>query len=256
MSKLENNKGHKLKYSKIFLYTTLLISFHLTGCGDKAAQPNDTKSIKIEITAPNETKSDPKSKDKSKGLNVISGIKIGDPINRIDIVFGIDTSTEKWEEITPGIYNLFIIREFYGERNTLHIHIFKNKANTIKAIACGLRFPDQTHYGNGGTVGEIFFTMNRSKCDGEIVKLFSPVFSPQSILSETNINQNFGEPLNVKKLEPKPFFLTFPKEEEMKILEYKNTFLYTHLDRVLGMAIFDDDFKKSWIDKIEAGFIK
>jgi hypothetical protein len=242
--------------SKIFLLITALISFNITGCGDKSSQPNDTKSIKIEITTPNEAKSVSKSKDIHKGINAISGIKIGDPINRIDIVFGIDTSTEKWEELIPGIYNLFIIRRFAGERDDLYIHILKSKANTIKAIACGLPFPDKTHYGNGGAVGEIFFTMNRSKCDGEIVKLFSPVFSPQSMLSETNVNQNFGDPLNVKKLQPKPFFLSFPNEEEMKILEYKNTFLYTHLDRVLGLAIFDDEIKKLWIEKLEAGLIK
>lgn len=224
------------------------------GCGEKSSPPNDSKSVKIEITVPNESKGEPKSKETSKGLKEIGGIRLGDPINRIDIVFGIDTSAEKWHEFTPGIYHLITSGKFDDE--LYEIHIIKNRENKIKAIACGLMIPGRRLYDNGGAAGEVFFTMNRSKCDGGIVKLFSPIFSSQSMFSETNASQNFGEPLSVKKLEPKPFYIGFPDEEKMRRLEYQNTILYTHLDRVLGMAIFDNDIKKMWIEKIEAGLIK
>jgi hypothetical protein len=254
MSRLESDKGDKLNLSTIFLYSALLIPLCLIGCGDKSSPPNESKSLKIEITAPNESRDEPKSKGTSKGLNAIGGIKAGDPINRIDIVFGIDTLSEKWHEFTPGIYHLLTTREFDGE--LYEIHIIKNKENKIKAIACGLMTPGRRLYEMGGAAGEAFFAMNRSKCDGEIVKLFSPVFSSQLFSHDKNVTQNFGEPLTVKQLKPKPFYIGFPDEEKMRRLEYQNTFLYTHLDRVHGMAIFDDDIKKIWIEKIESGLIK
>lgn len=256
MSKFEIKKGYKLDPPKFFLLITLLISFHLTGCDEKSSQPNDTKSIKIEITAPNEEKSITKSKDINKGINAISGIKIGDPINRIDIVFGIDTLSEKWHQITPEIYHLLTGGKF--DDKYYDIHIFKNNENKIKAIACGLMFTDLKLFENGGVTGEAFFSMNRSKCDGEIVKLFSPIVSSQSIFHDKSITQIFGEPLSVKQLEPNPFYINIgvPDKEKVRRLEYQNTIFYNYLDRVHGMAIFDDDIKKLWIEKIEAGLIK
>ena len=254
MNKLKSDKGDKLNTSKFFWSAALPISFCLTGCSDKLSQPNDSKSVKIEITVPNESKGEPKSKDTIKGLSAIGSIKVGDPINRIDIIFGINTSIEKWEEFTPVIYHLLIFKEI--DDKYYEIHINSNKENTIKAIACGLYTPSKQLYANGGAAGEVFFALNRSMCDGEIVKLFSPVFSTQSIFSDTNINKIWGDPLKVKKLKPNPFALSTNMEEEIRILEYQNTFLYTHLDRVIGMAIFDDDIKKLWIEKIEGGLIK
>jgi hypothetical protein len=216
---------------------------------------NDTKSIKASITTSNEVKSESK---KISGLTAIGGIKIGDPINRLDIVFGIDTG-DRWREFTQGIYQLtdFGWTDNHLSRHSADVQIFKGKNNTIKAIVCSLRYDRDSSmlFSSGGAVGEGVFYTNPSKCDGDIVKLFSPIYTSPSLPGYETVSKILGNPLSVNKMgENRPFEISF-RAPEIRRLEYKNTYLYTQFDRVIGMAIFDDEVKELH-EKIEAGLIK
>ncbi len=280
ISESESDKEDKLNPNKIFWYSALLIPFCLIGCGDKAPQPNDTKSIKIEITAPNEAKIEPKSKDKSKELNAISGIKIEDPIDRIDLILGVNASDPiNWDDLSSEYKAVRDFKRVYfslgvgGEKGRKSITEFiaiKSKTGKISAFSCVLLFFDHSdHQEANGDLGEVYFySINPSPCQSGKIRLYKPIFGEAfgevSGVKESNIQQLLGDPEQTRKIgEADALLLGRGKMESflnhhtksIRKIKYGNSYIYVLRDRVIGMAIFDNDIKELY-EKIEAGLIK
>lgn len=263
---------------KNFWHSALLVPFCLAGCGEKAPQMNDTKSIKTEIIASNEVKSDSKRKNNNNGLNEVGRIKIGDPIDRIDIILGINASDPiNWIDLSLE-YNAIkdFERGFFplrGEREAKSATQFiaiKSKTGKIRAISCHLRFfDDSEHQYLNGEMGEVYFySINPSPCHSGKIRLYKPIFGEAFGeafgVKESNIQQLLGDPEETKKIGEADALLlgwglmgTYSNHHTKSIrkIKYGNSYIYVFKDRVIGIVVFDEYVKEIY-ERIEAGAIK
>jgi hypothetical protein len=246
---------------KIISITTLSLSFFIYGCSDKNHQTtSNTKPASIEITHHNDVGSDKKS-SLSADHNSISGIKIGDSINRIDLVFGVDTSHEKWfdhceknkscDPSMSGIsFSSFSLDKAH-EYHLLHLYVAKNSQNKIVYLSC---YPllgfDEKYYMNDGSAGEMFFYINPTPCRLGNFKFFSPItrnssFSP----NELGLIKQLGEPSHILSYrEVKDNFYIrdqMDSKRSTRLLDYGNLKIYSDRDRLVGFTIISEELLNS-----------